>query len=746
MLSSQLNSRIEAVTVFRQGALVRRTAVIEETAVNKKRLLIPGLPLALADDSVRVRIEQADGAENEASLINHAAVILHVSPVDKGLLPPRDMELEEAKKKEAVLLARVQAAREALQRMNLLGASARPDGKRGEPPPPSPNQGRMELFQFRFEQLSELQKELNELELLHEKAVDHRIELEHRRNEATTSRQARADELRKALLLELARPDCPAVASSKRRVVIEYFVPGARWAMAYSLRFREDFGRVLLKVRAQVSQRSGEDWKGVDLTLSTADPVSWTELPELDSLRIGRQQLLLPKAGFRKPPEGTEALYADYDRARKALEPAPPKAAHKKRKSKKAPGQQVAPAPPMTFGSQSFSSVVTEEHQQDNCFAASGAIAASAAPPPGSPSMPPPAAAPGPSAPPCEVLAKRKTSILGGLLPLRGSSRQRSMDHEADESVYLGAAEPELEACKKELVPNDELLDYGSLRMRGPSESDRGKLRPASREEIYLEWLQLLEIEVRFNLVNVIKAAFVQAGSPLQLSLPEGHVAAETLDGFDYAYHGELPMDIPSDGAFHSIPLLSREAKTDLSFILVPRESQDAFRYASFTNPLEAPLLEGPVDIYVANDFLLTSSLDVVAPRGTARLGLGVEQALKVARNTRFREESSGLIGKQLELKHDIEIEVTNHLARKADIEVRERIPFPARASKDDVEVRIDRVEPAWEDLKQEKSPIKGGHRWSCSVEPGQTMSFLVKYTIVIPEKREIVGGNRRES
>ena len=45
-----------------------------------------------------------------------------------------------------------------------------------------------------------------------------------------------------------------------------------------------------LELRALVVQRTGEDWRGVELTLSTADPQSWAELPDLPSLKIGRRQ------------------------------------------------------------------------------------------------------------------------------------------------------------------------------------------------------------------------------------------------------------------------------------------------------------------------------------------------------------------------------------------------------------------------------------------------------------------------
>ncbi|MEI7447386.1 MAG: DUF4139 domain-containing protein, partial [Burkholderiales bacterium] len=70
-----------------------------------------------------------------------------------------------------------------------------------------------------------------------------------------------------------------------------------------------------LQMRAVVAQRTGEDWRGVKLHLSTAAPMSWTELPELGAIRIGRAQPPPPsQKGFRPPPQGAGSLFGDYDR------------------------------------------------------------------------------------------------------------------------------------------------------------------------------------------------------------------------------------------------------------------------------------------------------------------------------------------------------------------------------------------------------------------------------------------------
>ena len=63
-----------------------------------------------------------------------------------------------------------------------------------------------------------------------------------------------------------------------------------------------------------MAQRSGEDWRGVRLALSTADLLFDARLPELPSLRFGRAQPPAKK-GYRAAPPGLDRMFEGHDRA-----------------------------------------------------------------------------------------------------------------------------------------------------------------------------------------------------------------------------------------------------------------------------------------------------------------------------------------------------------------------------------------------------------------------------------------------
>ncbi|HJL20276.1 MAG TPA: DUF4139 domain-containing protein, partial [Sandaracinaceae bacterium LLY-WYZ-13_1] len=306
-----------------------------------------------------------------------------------------------------------------------------------------------------------------------------------------------------------------------------------------------------------------------------------------------------------------------------------------------------------------------------------------------------------------------------------------------DEAGEAGEpAEPELTAAR-------EMLDYGRLRLAAPHAPGRGKLVLESRRARYLALVEETRVEVALD--DALTESARRARDLARAALPSGCVAPAP-SGFDYVYRTDGRLDAPSDGAFHALSLSTHEAEARPRFVVVPRESRDAFRYVEIDNPLDAPLLDGPVDVYVGADFLTTSRVREVPPGGVLRLGLGVEERLGVARNTRYAEKSSGLIGGRLDLEHTIEVSLSNQLPTDADVEVRERLPT-AREEDDDVAVREDEVEPPWEAWEPDDgAALEGGRRWRLVVPAGAERALTARYTIRIASKHELVGGNRRES
>jgi uncharacterized protein (TIGR02231 family) len=97
----------------------------------------------------------------------------------------------------------------------------------------------------------------------------------------------------------VARINLEAKAAADATLRLTYQLPDATWRPLYDARLDSEAGRIDLVQLGQVQQRTGEDWTGVQLTLSTAQPAIGAALPELstwfvrlldaEALRSGQQ-------------------------------------------------------------------------------------------------------------------------------------------------------------------------------------------------------------------------------------------------------------------------------------------------------------------------------------------------------------------------------------------------------------------------------------------------------------------------
>jgi hypothetical protein len=736
-------SRVETVTLYHQGATVRR--VVDLPCPGGKppaQVEVVRLPLSLFDPTVRVRVELPGAAAASQVVATHVRVGLFVPPRDAPTQTASQAELRGLRQAVALKRDALEQVRAELALLRVIPTPARAEAEEGTCPPPSPMAACVVLEQFvhdgvqaRVVESRALAEELEKIELDLQRK-EREVEL------ASTAHQVRPQELTKSVQAQL-RHDGPPV--ERARLVLDYFVPGARWAPAYQCRMSRDCRRAEIQVRALVCQHSGEDWRGVNLELSTASPMTWTELPELSSIRIGKAQPPPPaKRGFRPPPQGALALYGDHDRDQqraRGLLPAP--------STWDAPTIDVPSPPDFSLPEPAAASRGDDEghlyrkrgrrmeaEAEEDSFVEAARCAEE--PEPMSEGL-------APCPPPPPPAASMPRSLGAGVM----AQPAPSMRARAAAPSPKGAARPLSEAKPRPSVAAMEVMVFTQLRLGSAGDgATRGKLLPLDTRRGYLESLERLGVSVSLDVMAVVAEAEHRAAAVASLPLPTGAVDVRAVAGhFDYTYRADAAVDVPSDGTFHSVALGDRTAESDVVYVVVPREDPNVFRQASIKNPLAAPLVAGPAEVYVGGEYVLSTQLPTVPARGEFRLGLGVEQAVKCARNTRFKEQRSGTkIVATAELIHDITVDLSNNLEREIQCEVRERIPQPAENA--EVVVEEGKVHPAWETYKQEERgrPVEGGRRWRVKVGAGKKERLEAQYVVKLYANNEVVGGNRREA
>lgn len=695
----------ETVVVFQRGARVTRAGTVRRDGPDwPSELLIDALPLTLIDASLEVAIDSADG---NGPIAIAARVVVGAREAALAMLTPDRAELEAATLKLAHAAQRMSDLEAAQHRVEQLDVVPRPRPKYGDLPAPSPLAGRLAMVAFREQRLRKLAEQTAEASEVLRSAQERVATLEERVRRASNAAAARETELCKQVILRLEPPTSASTATCEATVRVSYQVPGARWAPAYALSLDSAAATGRLEVRAVVGQATGEDWRGAALRLSTARPQRWTELPRLQALRIGRRQPRTPRLGWRSPPPSTEALFEDYDRSFPRVPPGAKAAITAKRAS-------GAPAPGIASG---VMPPAAPEALQDWAAAAADALSLPAEPLRArAASGPPVLSAPAPFAMPAPAMMAAE----------RGPARRMPAPQ---------VAEPPPPSA---LEPSDRLLDYANLVMPSPAAPDRGQLRPPRADE------SAGPIDVPPSVIErAVTRARREATRAEERPLPPGHRDPAGGPTFDYVYVADGAMEIPSDGVFHGISLLQTPLQVEPRVVVVPRESRDAFRQVAFVNPLDAPLLEGPVDVAIDGRFALTSQVTTTPPRGRLELGLGVDPAIKVARNVAFEDVSAGVLVRSRSLRHRISLEASNRHPHDVQLEIRERIPHAV--DNGGVEVEVEHVDPPWVDYHQNKT-LRSGYAWHLTIGPGKTAHVHYTYTLRVAAGSTVVGGDRRET
>ncbi len=704
-----VESNIVAVTLFRRGAVVTRRARVARGEDGFPEVVrFDGLPLCLDEGSVRVEVDRAEeGAHPYAADVG---LSLTRPESDPSLEPADDPQEDAATLAVSVAARQCDELRSVVGQLERLELRRRQGPEEGKPAASSPTTARLAWIEFRATQLEMAQAELWEAEQRHRVAQEGLEALLEARRTRTSARNPRDEELRRAATVRFANTHD---VTQPVYVQLSYRVPGARWAPAYALRV-DATSRARLELRAVVAQNTGEDWAAAALTVSTALPQRWTELPDLKALRVGRRQNTPGRPGWRSAPPDIDGLFADYDRDFARAQRQVDTSLRQLVESGAVAGQKTPPPPVRRAMAKKRAGPGSPRSP-----VAGDALAPMAT------SMPAPAAAMAPA-------AAAPGSAGGAAFGERLEETEAAFDKElaSDDGSEGVAAEP------PEVRLGRGLLDYGRLHLAGPRSARRGRLQPADPHEAS---------GGRGSDASKVDEARRRAESVAHRALPAGHRWAEVEPGFDFAYVCDGAVDVPSDSAAHVVAILGASAELTRRYVCVPAVAADVFRVVAARNPLDAPLPAGPIDVYVDGMFALTSSLDATAPGGRIELGLGVEQAIKVARNVAFEENTSGLLKRQHEFEHTVQVDVQNLLDEPVELELRERVPVRARPDDETIEVEEVEVSPSWDTYEPEAEALEGGRRWRVRVDATARERLVAKWVVRVPSGFELVGGNRRE-
>ena len=274
--SKIIQSKIDAVTVYPDRAMITRAADIDLVKGNQE-LVIDNLPTYIIDDSVRVmgqgsvkakisgvKIKRIFLQEHQQKKIEELCSELEKLKDEKKLIEDKLVSLNTQKK--FIESIKISSSDKISKEIYIQKADTKNWDK---------------ILDFMYKKLGRINEQSISFEqekrslLKKIKAVE--AELNRYRSKRSPEKK----------LVEIA---IEAAAKGRMTLEINYFIPGARWIPTYDVRVDSESSAVCLNYYGIITQKTGEDWKDVKLSLSTAKPHISGLLPELDPWYINFQQ------------------------------------------------------------------------------------------------------------------------------------------------------------------------------------------------------------------------------------------------------------------------------------------------------------------------------------------------------------------------------------------------------------------------------------------------------------------------
>jgi uncharacterized protein (TIGR02231 family) len=282
---TNVDTRVTAVSVYPDRARVTRAGEVE-LKQGSHRLEFSELPLVL--DAASVRAAARGTAEARLLGVDVKREFYEETPAEQ--VRELEKQVEALQDEASALSGRATLLQEERQTVRGL-AEATGTYARGLAYGKTTAADQIALLDKLRQRAGEIDGELLEL------AVEER-----ERERRLSKLKRELDQLRGGAAREryVAVVEVEVVGPGKLTVELTYVVSGAGWQPLYDLRLLEE-GEPALEVGylAQVTQRTGEDWPEVELTLSTARPALTGKVPELNPWSIGPPRAL-PKPVARR--------------------------------------------------------------------------------------------------------------------------------------------------------------------------------------------------------------------------------------------------------------------------------------------------------------------------------------------------------------------------------------------------------------------------------------------------------------
>lgn len=222
------------------------------------------------------------------------------------------------------------------------------------------------------------------------------------------------------------------------------------------------------------------------------------------------------------------------------------------------------------------------------------------------------------------------------------------------------------------------------------------------------------------------KVAGVQIRGAGSIEIPLEQQQKQTTVEFEI----EIPYSIKSDNKSYAVEMANYDLPATYKYYSVPKINNDAFLIANISDWEKYNLLEGEANIFFEDTYVGKTLLDIRYATDTLQISLGRDKNVSVKREKVKDFTTKQFIGNKKEETKAWNINVKNNKAQAISMLIYDQVPV---STLDEIKVEILDIS------KADHDPETGEIKWEFNIQPNETKTFDLKYSVKYPKYRNLI-------
>ena len=209
---------------------------------------------------------------------------------------------------------------------------------------------------------------------------------------------------------------------------------------------------------------------------------------------------------------------------------------------------------------------------------------------------------------------------------------------------------------------------------------------------------------------------------------------AATVDSQGTAVTYQLPgrSSVPSDATPRKVTVARYNLAPEMDYTAAPKLLPLAYRRAKASNDSEYTLLPGRASLFAGQEYIGSTRLELVAPKGEMEFSLGTDDRIHIQRELTRRQVDKRFATNRRRIHYGYDISIHNLLPTPAMIALYDQLPNPTHEA---ISVQLESAQPQPDDMTDLNIL-----RWDVLLSAGEKKALHFEFVVEHPQDMVTAG------